>query len=292
MTIAIAASASTTTRDSTRRCCRRASPSARRERRLLLAGDVARVVLVDVELAVEARGVGVGAQEALDVGRGRAGRVELLVLERAQVAATRIFVACSISGKSRPWRIAGLAQLLPISNTSRRLYARFAATGPRARVDQSRKRESTQYASSAIPAAAPRQTPSVPRTRPDARRRRRRGRGRTCARSSAAPRRASSSASSAEQSPATGDRADRLEQRDARDLPGRGQGRRASPRARRAPRARTGAPASSPAAARRYCLRYGRPTAAGGIERPITPATAISVSTYGRALNRVPDAVP
>ena len=28
---------------------------------------------------------------------------------------------------------------------------------------------------------------------------------------------------------------------------------------------------------------YGRPSAAGGIERPITPATAISVSTYGSA---------
>src|SRR5262249_15300449 len=32
-----------------------------------------------------------------------------------------------------------------------------------------------------------------------------------------------------------------------------------------------------------YCLTYGRPDAAGGIERPITPATAISVTTYGRA---------
>src|ERR671925_2424407 len=32
-----------------------------------------------------------------------------------------------------------------------------------------------------------------------------------------------------------------------------------------------------------YCFAYGRPTAAGGIERPITPATAISVRTYGSA---------
>src|SRR5689334_16403659 len=30
-----------------------------------------------------------------------------------------------------------------------------------------------------------------------------------------------------------------------------------------------------------YCLTYGRPMAAGGIERPITPATAIKVKTYG-----------
>src|SRR5207248_7049104 len=33
-----------------------------------------------------------------------------------------------------------------------------------------------------------------------------------------------------------------------------------------------------------YCLTYGRPIAAGGIERPITPATAIRVSAYGRML--------
>src|SRR3954453_6388027 len=36
-----------------------------------------------------------------------------------------------------------------------------------------------------------------------------------------------------------------------------------------------------------YCLTYGRPTAAGGIERPMTPATAIRVRTYGSAWNRV-----
>ena len=33
----------------------------------------------------------------------------------------------------------------------------------------------------------------------------------------------------------------------------------------------------------RYCLMYGRPTAAGGVERPTTPATAMSVRTYGSA---------
>jgi hypothetical protein len=39
---------------------------------------------------------------------------------------------------------------------------------------------------------------------------------------------------------------------------------------------------------RRYCLMYGRPIAAGGIERPITPATAISVRRYGSAWKSVP----
>ena len=34
---------------------------------------------------------------------------------------------------------------------------------------------------------------------------------------------------------------------------------------------------------RGHCLTYGRPTAAGGIERPTTPATTTSVTTYGSA---------
>src|SRR4029453_13673509 len=40
-----------------------------------------------------------------------------------------------------------------------------------------------------------------------------------------------------------------------------------------------------------YCLTYGRPADAGGTERPITPATAISVRTYGSAWKRT-DAFP
>src|SRR5581483_4945130 len=36
-----------------------------------------------------------------------------------------------------------------------------------------------------------------------------------------------------------------------------------------------------------YCLTYGWPSAFGGTERPITPATAISVSTYGSAWKSV-----
>ena len=39
---------------------------------------------------------------------------------------------------------------------------------------------------------------------------------------------------------------------------------------------------------RSYCFAYGLPSAAGATVRPITPATAISVSTYGRIWNSVP----
>ena len=38
---------------------------------------------------------------------------------------------------------------------------------------------------------------------------------------------------------------------------------------------------------RGHCLTYGRPTAAGGIERPTTPATTTSVTTYGSARKSV-----
>ena len=83
-TIAITAIA--TSRDS--RCwrCRRPAvrDAARPERLILLAGDVARVVLVDVELAVHPERVRVRAEKALDVGvPGKL--VELLGLERAKV---------------------------------------------------------------------------------------------------------------------------------------------------------------------------------------------------------------
>ena len=56
------------------------------QRNVFLAGDEARVVLVDIELALEPERVGVVPQEALDV-RGRGQQVELLVLERLQVLA-------------------------------------------------------------------------------------------------------------------------------------------------------------------------------------------------------------
>ena len=36
-----------------------------------------------------------------------------------------------------------------------------------------------------------------------------------------------------------------------------------------------------------YCFLYGLPSAAGGTVRPITPATAIRVSTYGSAWKSV-----
>ena len=67
-----------------RRCGRAADRRAATRRRL--PPHEARVVLVDVELAVEAEVLGVRAQEALDVGLRRQ-QLELLVLERAQVLA-------------------------------------------------------------------------------------------------------------------------------------------------------------------------------------------------------------
>ena len=36
-----------------------------------------------------------------------------------------------------------------------------------------------------------------------------------------------------------------------------------------------------------YCFLYGLPSAAGGTVRPITPATAMSVRTYGRVWKSV-----
>src|SRR5581483_7478421 len=60
-------------------------------------------------------------------------------------------------------------------------------------------------------------------------------------------------------------------------------------RCRNASRAATvGAlPTSSSRSGPTYCFWYGFPSAAGGTVRPITPATAISVSTYGRTLKSV-----
>ena len=84
--ITIAVTAITTSRDSR---CWRVAPALgrhppRSQRMLLLARDVARVVLVDVQLAVHPERIGVGAEEALDVGvRGQL--VEPLLLEGAQV---------------------------------------------------------------------------------------------------------------------------------------------------------------------------------------------------------------
>jgi hypothetical protein len=65
---------------------RRDATRRQRPRLLVAAGDVARVVLVDVELAVEPEEVRVGAEEALDVGVRRQ-QLEALVLERAEVLA-------------------------------------------------------------------------------------------------------------------------------------------------------------------------------------------------------------
>src|SRR5207248_10977662 len=66
--------------------CRPSLVGAGTQRNVHHASDEARVVLVDVELALEPERVGVVPQEALDV-RGRGQQVELLVLERLQVLA-------------------------------------------------------------------------------------------------------------------------------------------------------------------------------------------------------------
>ena len=86
-----------------------------RARLPVLAGDEARVVLVDVELAVEAEVVGVGAQEALDVGLRRE-HVELLLLERAQVLAADLRRLLGL-GELDPAAVRASRRLLPISNT-------------------------------------------------------------------------------------------------------------------------------------------------------------------------------
>ena len=51
--------------------------------------------------------------------------------------------------------------------------------------------------------------------------------------------------------------------------------------ARATSRERTALPLRTAADFIPYCLTYGRPTAAGGIDRPIRPTSATSVSTYG-----------
>ncbi len=58
--------------------------AVRSQRMLVLTGDIARVVLVDVELAVHPERVRIRPQEALDVGMTRE-LVELLGLERPEV---------------------------------------------------------------------------------------------------------------------------------------------------------------------------------------------------------------
>ena len=114
-----------------RRRVRRSGRTRRAARPLLevLAGDEARVVLVDVELAVEAEVVGVGPQEALDVGlRGQL--LELLVLERAQVLAPDLRRLLGL-GNSTWRRERASRRLLPISNTARMIaHASWPTRGP------------------------------------------------------------------------------------------------------------------------------------------------------------------
>ena len=80
------------------------------------------------------------------------------------------------------------------------------------------------------------------------------------------------------------DRAGRVDQRHRLQLAGERRCRPGSPAIARIPhdeRPRRRADSR----ADRYCLTYGRPTAAGGTDLPITPMTAISVMTYGQRLH-------
>ena len=234
---------------------------------LELAAHVARVELVDVELAVEAEVVRVRAQEALDV-RLRGQHLELLVLEGAQVLA------------------ADLRRLLDL-----RRSRDPAADEPRGGCCRSRTREPGVYDKSVVLDRSTRRA----RSRRSARGRRRASRGCARAAPATAPPARPTVRSSRRARPSR--EPDRDEAEDER-RPGtakpawmrrrsfallvtriadrdRGDG------ASSADAAATRRPRGSAAAAR-YCLTYGRPTAAGGIERPITPATAISVRTYGK----------
>src|SRR5439155_21926945 len=75
----------------------------RAQRGVVLSDDVTGVVLVDVELAVEAQILGVRAKEARDGGLGRQ-QLELLVLERAEVLPADLRVLLDLR------EIEGLAQ--------------------------------------------------------------------------------------------------------------------------------------------------------------------------------------
>ena len=109
--------ATTATRRAGVRRCGRARGA--RGASLVLADDVARVVLVDVELPVEAEVVGVRAQEALDVRLGRE-QLELLLLEGAQVLAADLRRLLDLR-EVEPGRRRASRRLLPISNTRRRV---------------------------------------------------------------------------------------------------------------------------------------------------------------------------
>src|SRR5262249_10355919 len=77
----------------------------------LVVARETRVVLVDVELAVEAQVVRVGAQEALDVGLRRQ-EIETFVLERAQILAADLRPLLRLGDADLPPR-AGLAKAAP-----------------------------------------------------------------------------------------------------------------------------------------------------------------------------------
>ena len=241
------------------------------------AADEARVVLVDVELAVEAEILGVGAQEALDVGlRGQ--HVELLLLERAQVlpadlgrklglrevearCACALHEGCCQSRTRPPKRSRDRAPCRLLRP------AQGAVHGER-----ERSREPDVEAGPGERTASKRPGPVAS--------------GRTLRAAANRERRVEQPrpAGRADSDAGHGD-VERMQERH----PVEPRARRRRPRGPRAPPARR---AARPRGRSAYCLAYGRPAAAGPIERPTTPPTAISVSRYGSAWNSVPHWLP
>ena len=146
-------------------------------RRLLEAvGDEPRVVLVDVELAVEAQVLGVGPEEALDV-RARREQLEMLVLERLDVLRADLRRELDL-GVVEPLAHPRLAQAVadlehPAGIVERRGSSpRGAGEARRSRRD--RRREGDAEARDAEAAAEPDSSLSLPRARASRGRARRR----------------------------------------------------------------------------------------------------------------------
>ncbi len=249
--------------------------AARRARLVLLAGDEARVELVDVQLPVEPEVLGVGAQEALDVRLGRE-QCELLVLERAQVLPANLGRKLGLSQVDTPAR-AGLTKAVADLEHGPRKGSRASRYRCRALLGPAEHAVDHQGERAGDARVEPR--PGEQPGRADPRRPVRRCARAPAARASirSAPRRQGRAPAAHRRTAPAGARCRRAPAR----WPSRPEWRRS--RAARTARLRGW---------RRYCLTYGRPAAAGPIERPTTPATAISVSRYGSAWKSVPHWFP
>src|SRR5262249_16040139 len=105
---------------------------------LVVPGDKARVELVDVELAVETEVLGIGAQEALDIGRRRE-LVEALVLERAEVLDADLGSQLGLVEVGLPAH-PGFAQAVPDLEHGAMIAQRLLPTTPRAAARRTRVR--------------------------------------------------------------------------------------------------------------------------------------------------------